>query len=100
MRRRRLIIVLTLFLALLLLCRVREDARGVWTLTGPGASLTALRDTRLGPVLWLYLGGEYQGQWKAGQWQPARPTPYPTATPYPTSTPYPTPGRRMPLEGA
>jgi len=104
--RPRLVLATFLLFCALLLCRINQDARGVWRLTAPGLSVTALRDTRTGPVLWVTVGGEYRGQWKQSEWYPAEPTPgtmdapYPTQVPYPTSTPYPTPTRGADLWGA
>ena len=98
-------IILALAAALLFLFHANPDDRGVWTLTAPGLTLTALRDRATGPVLWLSTGPQFRGRWEQGQWHPAAPpsyptaTPYLTATPYPTSTPYP-PRYRLPLRQA
>lgn len=94
------LLAVLLLTAALLLCRVHRTARGVWELTVPGLSITALNDTLIGPVLWIYTNNQFRGQWKEGQWLPAEPSPYPTATPYPTSTPYPTPRGSLPQQGA
>ncbi|GIK37896.1 MAG: hypothetical protein BroJett011_17290 [Chloroflexota bacterium] len=99
-RRLRLFLLLLFVAVFLLTCRVERKLYGVWELSLPGLSVTALRDTYTGLVLWIYTGNQFRGQWKAGQWLPAGPVPYPTATPYPTSTPYPTPTRGLPLQGA
>ncbi len=85
-----LVLILIWLGCLPLLCHVEREARGVWRVTALGLSITALRDTRTGPVLWVYTWGAYRGQWQQGGWHPAEPTPYPTQVPYPTSTPYPT----------
>ena len=99
-------------MALLGIYRAQPDYSGVWTVTGPGLSITVLRDIHRGPVRWLYLDGEFLDRWPLGgpgrwlyldgkflgRWQLSGPPSYPTAPPDPTSTPSPGPGRRMPLK--
>jgi hypothetical protein len=100
-------------MALLGLYRAQPGYSGVWTVTGPGLSITVLRDIHRGPVLWLYLDGEFLDRWPLGRpgrwlyldgevldrWQMGGPPAYPTVPPPdPTSTPSPGPDRRMPLK--